>query len=252
MDTLFFRKMGSGYPLICLHGYALDHTIWLKVANEIQSGVNLILPDLRGHGKSFASDGVYSMRSMAEDILRVLDLLRIDRAFIAGHSMGGYISLALAENHSDRLSGLALVASHPFADTPEKKKARLEESKKVSQQKSNEPITDMAQKLSKESDVIDFCISLISTTNYYGIIGGLAGMAERPEMVDQMNALKIPMFLIAGTNDQLIPIVTIEEMALKIPGLQIEMIKNAGHMLMMEKPEETATALLKFTNQVRN
>ena len=251
MDTLFFKKLGLGYPLICLHGYALDHTIWLKTASEMQSGINFILPDLRGHGRSYTPDGNYTMQSMAEDVLRVMDSLMLNKAFLAGHSMGGYISLAMAKNHPDRLSGLALVASHPFADNPEKKKSRFEESKKVRLSKSTDPIIGMAQKLSKKLEVINLCKSLISKTSIICVVGVLAGMANRLDMVNVMNTMNLPAFLIAGTDDQLIPTTTVDKMALKITAMRIERIDHAGHMPMLEQPAETAAALLKFITQVR-
>lgn len=122
LQKLFYEEIGHGNPLICLHGYALDHTIWLEMVEELKSDARIILPDLRGHGKSPAPEGKYSMRVMAEDVLEIMDSLRLERANIAGHSMGGYIALALAEYYPDRLSGLALVASHAYADVPEKRK----------------------------------------------------------------------------------------------------------------------------------
>ena len=62
-ENLFYLKIGEGNPLICLHGYALDHSIWLKMSGEMKNNVKLILPDLRGHGKSPKPEGKYSMRA---------------------------------------------------------------------------------------------------------------------------------------------------------------------------------------------
>ena len=68
-EKLYFHEIGQGKPLICLHAYALDHTIWLKMAEEMRNCVKLILPDLRGHGRSPSPEGKYSMRTMAEDVI---------------------------------------------------------------------------------------------------------------------------------------------------------------------------------------
>ena len=244
VEKLFYVEIGQGSPLICLHGYALDHTIWLMVAEVLKKNVRLILPDLRGHGKSPAAEGKYSMRTMAEDVLQTMDSLKLERAYIAGHSMGGYIALALAELHQDRLSGLALVASHAFADLPEKKKARLEDIEKVKDSSPAEVLSGMAGKLSRNPEVAEYCKKLISQTSKNGAMGVLAGMAERSDSIEVMESLKIPVMVVAGTEDQFIPRETSKEMAKRVKGMQLIEIMNAGHMPMMEYPEETAKALL--------
>jgi 3-oxoadipate enol-lactonase len=245
-EKLYYIEIGRGSPLICLHGYALDHTIWLDMAEEMKSNVRLILPDLRGHGKSPSPEGKYSMLSMAEDILQIMDSLSIERATIAGHSMGGYIALALAELHQDRLLGLALIASHAFTDLPEKKRARLEDIEKLKMLTPLEVLSGMPGKLSKDIRVTEYCKTLISRASKNGILGVLAGMAERPDKIDIMASLKIPVIAIVGIDDQLIPLKTSKDMVPIAKRMQLIEILNAGHMPMMEKPQETAKALFNF------
>lgn len=247
-EKLFYVEIGEGKPLICLHGYALDHTIWLTISEEMKKNVKLILPDLRGHGRSPVPEGKYSMRAMAEDILQIMDSHRFERAFIAGHSMGGYIALALAEFYPDRLSGLVLVASHAFEDLPEKKKARLEDSERVKQSSVAEVLKGMPDKLSKKPEVIDYCRKLIFQTSKNGVMGVLAGMAERPDRINVLKALRIPKMVIVGTEDQLIPLKSSNDMVRIVKELKLIEIKNAGHMPMMENSHETGMALLNFVN----
>ena len=151
IEKLFYIEKGQGKPLVCLHAYALDHTIWLRMADELRTSVKLILPDLRGHGRSPSPEGKYSMRTMAEDVLRLMDDQNLECAYIAGHSMGGYVALALAEHYPDRLSGLALVASHSFQDLPEKKKSRIEDIERVRQSTVADVLADMPRKLTRVS-----------------------------------------------------------------------------------------------------
>ncbi len=243
-ENLYFHEIGQGPPLICLHAYALDHTIWLKMAEEMRNSVKLILPDLRGHGRSPAPEGKYSMRTMAEDVIRLIDAFKIEQAWFAGHSMGGYITLALAEFFPERFLGLALVASHAFADFPDKKKSRLEEIKKIERLPVPEVLSGMPNKLTKDPAVADYCRQLISQTSRNGVMGVLAGMAERPDRIDVLAELKRPKMLIAGEEDQLIPMKTDLDMVEKVSDLRLVKIKNAGHMPMMENPHDTATALL--------
>lgn len=243
-EKLFYLEIGQGSPLVCLHGYALDHTIWLKMSEVIKNSVKLILPDLRGHGKSPSPEGKYTMRVMAEDVLKVMDTQKLERVCIAGHSMGGYIALALAEYYPDRLSGLALVASHAFEDPPEKKIARIADIDRVKQSSVPEVLSEMPGKLTSNPEIAEYCKQLISMTSKNGMMGVLAGMAERQDRINVLKALKKPKMLIAGADDQLIPLKTNYQMARMIGELKLVEVKNAGHMPMMENPHETGSALL--------
>lgn len=244
IEKLYCLEIGQGNPLVCLHGYAMDHSIWLRMSDEIKTGVKLILPDLRGHGRSPSPDGNYSMRSMAEDVLKLMDDRNLERACVAGHSMGGYIVLALAEYYPDRISGIALVASHSFEDIPEKKNARIEDIERVRHSFVTEVLAEMPEKLTRNPEIAGYCKQLISKSSKNGVMGVLAGMAERPDRTAVLKALEIPKMIIAGVDDQLIPFKTSKKMAEMIKGLTLVEIKGAGHMPMMEKPFETGSALL--------
>ena len=243
-EKLYSIEVGQGKTLICLHAYALDHTIWLKMADEIKTSVKLILPDLRGHGRSPSPEGKYSMRAMAEDVLRLMDDQNLEYAYVAGHSLGGYIALALAEHYPDRLSGLALIASHSFEDLPEKKKSRIEDIERVRHSSVADVLTDMPEKLTRNPEIASYCKRLISQTSKNGVMGVLAGMAERLDRTEVLKKIVIPKMVIAGVDDQLIPLKTSREMAKMVEGLNLIEIEVAGHMPMMEKPNETGTALL--------
>lgn len=243
-NNIFCSEVGQGEPIIFLHGYALDHTIWEPVSEILKTRFRVIMPDLRGHGKSFCPAGIFTMQVMAEDVVRMMDRLQIEKAFIAGHSMGGYIALAMAEFAKDRILGLALVASHAYADSHEKKQARLADIRKLDQNEPEFILKGMAEKLSKHEEVIKNCRQLFKHMSAQGIRGVLAGMAERPDRVSVLQSLKAPKLLIAGKQDQLIPIETARNLASSIEALQLFEIENAGHMPMMESPELTSEALI--------
>ena len=86
-------------PLILLHGYPLNRTIWKDVLPFLTDIADVITPDLRGHGQSPIPEGEYSMETMAADVIALMDSLGIETAVIAGHSMGGYVTLALLKYH---------------------------------------------------------------------------------------------------------------------------------------------------------
>src|SRR6187551_333276 len=111
-----YERRGKGTPLVLIHGYPLDHSIWEKVAGLLENDFDLILPDLRGFGASTTIDTPYTMEAIADDIAALLKNLGVKKAAIAGHSMGGYVALAFAKKYTAQVSGLALVSSQVLAD----------------------------------------------------------------------------------------------------------------------------------------
>ena len=94
---LAYDRRGSGTPLVLIHGYPLDHSIWDEVAGLLENDFDLIIPDVRGFGESTAVDEPYTMTNLAGDVAALLDSLEIEKAAFAGHSMGGYVALAFAK-----------------------------------------------------------------------------------------------------------------------------------------------------------
>jgi pimeloyl-ACP methyl ester carboxylesterase len=121
---LGYVRRGQGEPLVLLHGFPLDHSIWDPLAGLIDSEFDLVIPDLRGFGESSTVESVYGVDEMAGDVAALLDHLGIEKAFLAGHSMGGYVALAFLRGLAERLRGLALVPSQLPADPPERREGR--------------------------------------------------------------------------------------------------------------------------------
>ncbi len=145
---LYFEEHGQGIPVVLIHGFPLDHTIWFPLIPLLKEKARLILPDLRGFGKSPVTPGIYDMGLLADDIKDMLDGLNIKQAVLAGHSMGGYVSLAFARCYPERLLGLALVASQAAADTPERRQGRLQTAGEVERTRRKSLAKTMPEKLS--------------------------------------------------------------------------------------------------------
>jgi len=242
-EKLSYEIFGSGQPLVCLHAYPLDHTEWLDVAGILKSDFTMILPDIRGHGRSPSPHGMYRMQELADDIIALLDLLKIEKAALVGHSMGGYVALSFAKNFPGRVSGLALVASHAYADPPEKKVSRLEDIEKVKEIGPLELLSEMPANLSEDLKVQQFCRSKISQMDRNGVMGVLSAMAEREDSSEFLKTFDPPLGIIAGMRDRFIPLEMSRKMAEDFqPEIYVE-IENSGHMPMLENPEVVAEAL---------
>lgn len=249
---LFYEDAGNGFPVIMLHGYPFDHTIWNSLLPLLKDEMRLILPDLRGHGRSPIPDGIYSMQEMAGDVKEMMDQLQIKQAILAGHSMGGYVALSFAGNFPDKLAGLALVASHCFTDNENQVSARLDTASRVEQSGKVDFIAEsMLPNLTDLLLIQAELKKLILNANPKGVAGILRGMAQRKNTCNLFQSLEKPVVIIAGGKDKLISPERFNQMATMMKKPWLEHISDAGHMPMLEAPGEVARILRLLLNKAR-
>ncbi len=238
-----FVRRGAGKPLVLVHGYPLDHTIWNEVLPLLERDFDVVLPDLRGFGQSQVVESQFQMSDMAADIAGLLDHLGIEKAVIAGHSMGGYISLAFARAYPERMSGLDLVASQALADPPERKRGRYEAAAEIMKSGVGAVAESMPGKLTPDERVQALVRSLIARQSPAGLAGALKAMAERDDSTSALSNFDFPVVVIHGEADELIPIQRAQEIKAFIPHATLMELSGVGHMPMLENPWVTATTL---------
>lgn len=240
---LAYERRGKGTPLVLVHGFPLDRSIWADVIPLLENDFDLILPDLRGFGKSTTTILPYSMRDIASDLAGLLDTLGLEKTAFAGHSMGGYVALAFAKAFPSRISGLALLASQAAGDAPERKEGRYKTASDV-EGNGVQPIADsMTDKLSTYQQVRDFVLPLILKQGIPAVTGALKAMAEREDMTAFITTFSGKLVLVHGDRDELIPVERAREIKALVSGAELFELKGAGHMPMMEEPAKTAEAL---------
>ncbi|HNP49228.1 MAG TPA: alpha/beta hydrolase, partial [Bacteroidia bacterium] len=235
-----------GLPLMLLHGYPLDHTIWDNLIPHCHNDFDLILPDLRGFGKSPGVEAIYSMESFADDLKNLLDKLKIERTYLAGHSMGGYVALSFAEKYPDKVLGLAMVASQAGEDSPEAKSKRYLAVEDVQKNGVGNIADQMSLKLSANDTSRKFLHKLILSQNKSGVIGALRAMAERKNLFSVLTNSTFPVILIHGDADILIPVEKSLEMNARSAKSFLSVISGSGHMPMMDEPKKVAEAFRMF------
>ena len=245
---LFYVDSGVGNPLMLLHGFPFDHTIWNKVIGLIDQDIRKITPDLRGHGLSKVCKSEFTISDMSVDVVRLLDHLKIDQVVVAGHSMGGYIALDFFHNFPDRITGLALVSSNIYADSAEKKQSRFESIDKINKLGAAVALANMPDLLTLDPKVKDVCIGMIKKMDSKGAVGSQYAMAHRESSLELWKSMTIKQMVIAGSDDQLIPIETSRSISDLSRNSSFIEIQNAGHLPMLEAPESVAEALGKFIN----
>lgn len=239
--SLAYDRIGRGAPLVLIHGFPLDHSIWDDVTPLLTPTFDLILPDLRGFGESISPAPVWTMPNLAADIAALLDHLGIESAFLAGHSMGGYVALAFAAAYPQRVRGLALVASQTAADTPEKRAGRFAQAGQIAEDGIGETVAGMTLKLSPDARVQKFVHDLMRKQKPAGFIGSLKAMAERADTLSVLEEASFPVLIVHGGADGLIPLQ--REIQAKVPRARVFELPGVGHMPMMESPQQVADAL---------
>jgi 3-oxoadipate enol-lactonase len=236
--------------IVLLAGFALSKSMWSEQTAALCATHRIVRPDLRGMGKSSAPNGPYLMETLAADVASVLDACGIERATIAGHSLGGYVSLAFARMFTERVTRLALVCSRIDADTPEAAQRRYDLAGRIEESGSIQPVVDayLYQLLASETithnpALVERLREMLSQTQPMGAAEMLRGMAERVAADDIAADLDMPVLVIGGSLDALIPAAKTREAVAAFPRGRLVICEGSGHMPMLEEPGRVTAAL---------
>jgi len=243
--SLAYERRGTGAPLLLVHGFPLDHTEWEPLLPHLEDDFDIIMPDLRGFGRSDAPEGAYTVEQMATDLAALLDALKIQKTYIVGHSMGGYVTLAFARFYPERVLGLGMVGSQAAADSAESKAKRYATVSEVAVNGVS-AVAGMSEKLSANPAHIGFFREMILRQPPSGVMGALMAMAERPDSGELFSTFGFPVILVHGLADALIPSERSRQMKELLPKANLVELPDVGHSPALEAPAETARALSKF------
>ena len=242
-----YTDEGAGLPLLFIHGFPLNRRAWSKQVEAFKSRYRVIVPDLRGFGESGSSKGPVSMDRFAEDIWALAQHLGLGPTIVAGHSMGGYIALAIARTYPAMLRGLALVGTKAGRDSTEAAKARHFAAEQVQREGASVVLDVMAPKMLSASNTENRKAASVracmAPANSEGIIGALLGMAVRPDAHDMLDKIRVPTLVIAGTDDSVIPPSESEALVKAIPDAQLRLISGAGHLVALDQGEAFNNAM---------
>ncbi len=252
--NLAVEVRGEGPPILFVHGYPLDRTIWAHQVAALE-GFRRIAPDLRGMGRSDAPDLGYSIGIYADDLAALLDTLGIGEVILCGLSMGGYVIFEFLRRRRERVRGLVLMATRAEADTGEGRRARdaaaavARESGAAAIAEAMLPRMLTPETLAGSPDVAARVRSMMASTPVPGIVGALAAMRDRPDSIPLLPSLAgIPTLVVVGERDQLTPPDDSRRMAGAITGARLEVIPGAAHLVSVEKARETTAVMKDFLN----
>ena len=235
-------------PLVLVHGYPFDHSLWDAVVAALGEGFDVLTPDLPGFGGRAIGEAEPSLDRMADDLKAVLDQRDIRRAVVAGMSMGGYVALSFAERHPDRLAGLGLISSQSSADTDEARANRRAMIDKVRLEGAGVAAQAIIPKLfsrqnSSREDLTRFPIRGAERAGVEGITWALEAMARRPDRTLVLKSMRVPVLIVHGAEDQFTPAELARELAAFPADAKFVEISQAGHGTPLEAPVRVADAL---------
>jgi 3-oxoadipate enol-lactonase len=240
---LSYEEHGHGTPLMLVHGFPLNRSIWHPLIPLLEDKARLILPDLRGHGQSPVVDGPYSMRELADDLRDLLDRLSIEQAILVGHSMGGYACLNFAHFYPHRLLGLGLMATQAAADLPERRQGRILLAEEVARKGPAALVKSMLPKMTSQPELVDGLRQIFMANSKKSLIASLKGMAERPDALEWLGEIHVPSLVMAGVQDSFIPLERARLMAQLLGRAGLVELPNSAHLPMLEEPQAVADAL---------
>jgi YbgC/YbaW family acyl-CoA thioester hydrolase len=253
--TLAVDTRGDGPAVLLVHGFPLDHSMWAHQVATLARW-RRIAPDLRGAGVSDAPDSGYSMATYADDLVRLLDRLQIERAVVAGVSMGGYVAFEMLRRHRARVMGLILVDTRADADSAEARKGR-DDMMEVARRHGAAAVAErMVPRLLGRStqqtqpNIVEQVKTMIGRTPVAGIVGALGAMRDRPDSTPLLPTIDVPTLVVVGAEDELMPATAARTMTSAIPGAAMRTIAGAGHLAPLEAPTAVTRVIAEFLEAV--
>lgn len=249
-----FVVAGQGETILLIHGHPFDHTMWQPQIDAFSAKYQVIVPDLRGYGKSTLPEtGTTRFGDYATDILLLLDALEVDTFHVAGLSMGGQLAMECYRQAPARVISLILADTFASLDTPEAKKARMEGAERMEREGmggyANESIHKMikADHVTAMPAVAAHVMRMMTATSPKAAATAMRARSERIDYLSEvLPNIEAPVLVIVGRQDEFTPVAKAEEMHAVLPNSKLVVIENAGHMPNLEHPLEFNEIALGF------
>jgi pimeloyl-ACP methyl ester carboxylesterase len=247
----FYRITGNGHPVMLIHGFGEDGEVWNKQAAYLKENFKCIIPDLPGSGKS-ALTADMSIEGMAEVIHEIIHLENIEACPVIGHSMGGYITLALADKYYNHVSALGLYHSTAFADSEEKIAARkkgiefIKEHGALAFLKTSTPNLFSAETKKERPELVDDLLVTAHNFSAPALVSYYTAMINRPDRTNVLKQTKTPVLFIMGKYDMAVPMADTLQQCHLPEKSYIHILQKTAHMGMLEETALSNKFLEKF------
>jgi 3-oxoadipate enol-lactonase len=254
---LCYEDVGEGEtPIIFLHGYPFDKSMWQQQLDYLKSSYRVIACDVRGFGKSTDEKTPLTIDLFADDLIKFMDTLAIDKAIICGLSMGGFIALNAMKRFHSRFEALILCDTQCIADTDavkEKRHKAMDDMELNGVDAFNEGFIRNVfhpDSLTNKTELVNQLRKVVFANTQHIIKEGLVALAERTETCSSLSEIDIPTLIICGREDAVTPLEQSEFMHDHIKGSKLKVIDKAGHVSNLEQPDEFNKHLLDFLTTI--
>ena len=246
-----YDDVGAGIPVALLHGFPHNRALWAPQMGALVDRARCIAPDLRGFGES-SKHGPFTIDQFADDVALLLRGLGIERAVVAGVSMGGYVAFAMWRRHPSLVRALVLADTRAGADSDEAraKRAELIDAARTrgSGAVADLQITGMLGRTTRANRpaLIDQVHRMLESAGVDGIVGALEAMMARDDSTATLATIDVPTLVVVGQEDVLTPVREAELLHEGIRGSRLEVIEHAGHLSNLERPAAFNHVLSEF------
>jgi pimeloyl-ACP methyl ester carboxylesterase len=248
---IMYRLIGKGKPVMLVHGFGEDGSVWDNQIAFLQNDYQLIIPDLPGSGQSAIIKDM-SMEGLAEVLHSIIHQEHIDCCIMIGHSMGGYIALAFTESYWNHLNGLGLFHSTSFADSDEKKDIRQKGIEFINQHGAFEFLRTTTPNLfspvtkEKKATLIDKHITAGHNFLPQSLVSYYKAMMSRPDRTNILKTIHLPILFIMGKYDNAVPMADSLKQCHLPEKSYIHILQESGHMGMLEQADESNQLLAQY------
>ena len=241
--------------IILIHGFPFNKSMWNKQVEMLIENYRVIAYDVRGHGNSDAGTEDFSIELFVDDLIGLMDALKIDRAMICGLSMGGYIALNAVENFPKRFGALILCDTNCIADTPEAKVKRMMSIENIEkhgvEQYANESLKNLfaPESFVTNQEKVAAVKKMIMETSVKSLSSTLIALSKRKETCTNLDKINIPSLIVVGKEDKITPPDASRLMQKSIKGSTLNIIEHAGHLSNIENSYEFNIHLEKFVSK---
>lgn len=253
--TLAYDDTGSGTPAVLVHAFPLDRRMW-QPQGSLTTDCRLITPDVFGLGESGLPPEGWTVESYADTLAEWLTARKIEKAVIGGLSMGGYIALAFAKRHPDRVLGLILADTRAESDTDEAKANRAKSIELVKAKGPAALIDQMMPKMvsdhtRRNNPAVEAHVrELAGSQTADGVAAALAALRDRPDSVAALKTFRFPALVIVGAQDALTPPSVAEAMADQLADVTTETLWGVGHLSSLEAPQQFNEAVKRWLTAI--
>ncbi|MEJ1239155.1 alpha/beta hydrolase [Chryseolinea sp. T2] len=249
---IFSKIRGQGRPLIFLHGFPMHQGIWDTFSDHFISSYTTVTLDLPGFGKSDLLPEGFTLDDVASEVLSFLETHKLRNAVVIGHSLGGYVALAMVAKRPEMIDGLVLFHSTALADSADRKESRNKVIDFVNRNGAKEFTTNFIAPLFADPQHADIeRIKQIAATTVKGTVVGYAkAMRDRPDRTKTIRTYEKPTLFLAGAKDSGIPVASIYEQAEGCKTCEIHVMEGVAHMGMVENPVGAAERIKDFLKKI--